>query len=263
MEADRLVWLQRLTNACDHAISELEHRSDPVLDPLIDDIKALRQRLMANSPATPANSRTSLLPATVVGSAWSCAARVPRPRGSRAGGGRPTNTASTRWAGLRASARALLAIDRRRGRQRASRCASGTPRLRRRCRRRSPRSSRASRSSRSPSSSPPRWPRAIYLPHAQAAFARLSFAALPRWFAWLSLGRLDGRARPRWCPRCSRGCRASRGKGRMPKPNTIAPVRIAVSFASTKATNSAVFFPSGRSSFSRRNACRRRGRPLR
>jgi hypothetical protein len=45
MEPDRLAWLQRLTHACDHAISDLEHRGDPLLYPLIEDIRALRQRL--------------------------------------------------------------------------------------------------------------------------------------------------------------------------------------------------------------------------
>ena len=45
MEADRLNWLKKLTNACDHAISELEHRGDPLLSPLIDNIQQLRQRL--------------------------------------------------------------------------------------------------------------------------------------------------------------------------------------------------------------------------
>ncbi len=37
-----------------------------------------------------------------------------------------------------------------------------------------------------------------------------------------------------------------------PKPNTIAPARIEVSFSCTQATNWAVSFPSGRSSFSSR-----------
>ena len=45
MDADRLIWLQRLTRACDHAISELEHRGDPLLCPQIDDIRQLRDRV--------------------------------------------------------------------------------------------------------------------------------------------------------------------------------------------------------------------------
>ena len=45
MEADRLTWLQHLTNACDHALSELELRGDPLLYPLIEDIRQLRVRL--------------------------------------------------------------------------------------------------------------------------------------------------------------------------------------------------------------------------
>ena len=47
MTADRLTWLQKLTNACDHTISELEHRGDPLASSLIADIKRLRARLQA------------------------------------------------------------------------------------------------------------------------------------------------------------------------------------------------------------------------
>ena len=47
MEADRLAWLQKLTHACDPAISELEHRGDPLLSPLIEDIQQLRHRLQS------------------------------------------------------------------------------------------------------------------------------------------------------------------------------------------------------------------------
>jgi hypothetical protein len=45
MEADRFAWLERLTHACDHAITQLEHRGDPLLQPLIEDLRALRLRL--------------------------------------------------------------------------------------------------------------------------------------------------------------------------------------------------------------------------
>jgi hypothetical protein len=45
MEADRLTWLIKLTNACDQALSELEHSGDPLHLPLIEDIQQLRQRL--------------------------------------------------------------------------------------------------------------------------------------------------------------------------------------------------------------------------
>jgi hypothetical protein len=45
MEADHLAWLQKLTHACDHAISELEHRGDPLVYALIEDILQLRHRL--------------------------------------------------------------------------------------------------------------------------------------------------------------------------------------------------------------------------
>ena len=47
MTADRLTWLQKLTRACDHTTSELEHRGDPLAAPLIKDIKRLRARLQA------------------------------------------------------------------------------------------------------------------------------------------------------------------------------------------------------------------------
>jgi hypothetical protein len=47
MEADRLTWLQKLTSSCDHTISKLEHRGDPLAGPLINDIKRLRARLQA------------------------------------------------------------------------------------------------------------------------------------------------------------------------------------------------------------------------
>ena len=45
MEADHVVWLQRLTTACDHALTELEHRGDPLVHSLIEDIRQLRDRL--------------------------------------------------------------------------------------------------------------------------------------------------------------------------------------------------------------------------
>ena len=53
MTADRLTWLQKLTNACDHTISELEHRGDPLLSSLIDDIQQLRDRLQTELDADP------------------------------------------------------------------------------------------------------------------------------------------------------------------------------------------------------------------
>jgi hypothetical protein len=53
MEADRLTWLQKLTAACDHTISELEHRGDPLLYPLIEDIRQLRVRLQTELDSDP------------------------------------------------------------------------------------------------------------------------------------------------------------------------------------------------------------------
>ena len=53
MEADRLTWLQKLTTACNHAISELEHRGDALHYPLIEDIRQLRDRLQADLDANP------------------------------------------------------------------------------------------------------------------------------------------------------------------------------------------------------------------
>ena len=53
MEADRHTWLQQLTNACDHALSELELRGDPLLFPLIEDIQQLRVRLQTELDGDP------------------------------------------------------------------------------------------------------------------------------------------------------------------------------------------------------------------
>jgi len=52
MEADHVVWLQRLTTACDRAITELEHRGDPLVYPLIEDIRQLRDRLQTELDGT-------------------------------------------------------------------------------------------------------------------------------------------------------------------------------------------------------------------
>ena len=47
MEADRLAWLTKLTEACDHALTGLDSHDSPNVDALKQDIEQLRARLLA------------------------------------------------------------------------------------------------------------------------------------------------------------------------------------------------------------------------